>query len=222
MLTTTPREVLQVSRIKTDTIYSQHMTDAEALIMINRAYKKLYNWMVMVNESLFVIVADITADPASGEAVLPDDMYKLRSVYSTGNGYDVVFEERSLQDRSVIHQNNLRGWGTFHLRNNSIFFSPKLPVGPLHIMYVPIPTNLTSLDDNITLIANEDEYLIAHLCRDIAQKEESATDRWDTELAKSESMIKCHIAPRCDGNNKLVRDVSSDRFNDLSIFRGYK
>jgi hypothetical protein len=205
--TTTPSKIIEVARIKTDTVYSTHTSDAEALILVNRAYLDLYNLMITVDEALFISEATLTL--VDGVAQLPDDLFKLSSVYSTANGFDVVFERRSLQDRSgsVVTPHN-RAWGTYSFRNNTLVFTPKSPQGPVKILYIPLPTELTSLTDNITLMANEDSYLISTLCRDFIQREEGDKKPWEAQMGYDLAKIKAQLAPRDNGSNPVVRDVT--------------
>lgn len=210
MKTTTPSKIIEVARIKTDTVYSAHTSDAEALILINRAYLDLFNLMITVDEALFISEAELTL--VDGVAQLPDDLFKLSSVFSTSNGFDVIFERRSLQDRSgSVHTANNHNWGSYSFRNNTLVFTPKSPQGPVKILYIPLPTELTSLSDNIVLMANEDSYLISTLCRDIVQREEGDLKPWEAQMGYDLAKIKSQLAPRDNGSNPVVRDTSDYR-----------
>ena len=214
MRTTTPRKIIEAARIKTDTVYSQHTSDAEALILINRNFFDLYNTMVGIDESLFISEATLTL--VDGVADMPDNLYKVSSVYSTANGFDIVFERRSLQDRSYATGIPQTGnWGTYHLRNNQLVFYPKSPQGPIKLLYIPLPTDLTSIDDNITLMSNEDSYLISSLCRDITQREEGDIRPWEVQMAVDIARIKSLLTPRDNGSNPVIRDVSGYNKNSL-------
>jgi hypothetical protein len=163
--------------------------------------------MIQMDEGLFLKTHVLTV--VSGSADLPDDLQKLRSVYYNIGSRDVVVERRSLQDRS-----NMDGFTayvarptSYTLQGNKIVFDSQATPGNMTIKYVPHPVELVALDDAIQLVANEDQYLIARLCRDLAKREESDTTPWEVEMQTALNSIKGLITPRDEGSLPQVRDV---------------
>jgi hypothetical protein len=57
-------------------------------------------------------------------------------------------------------------------------------------------------------MANEDSYLISTLCRDFIQREEGDTKPWEAQMGYDLAKIKAQLAPRDNGSNPVVRDVT--------------
>jgi hypothetical protein len=216
MKTTTPRKIIAVARIKTDTVYSDHTSDDEAIILLNEAYKDLYNLMSGLNESLFIQDSELTV--TDGEAQLPTDCQKLISVYHKSGDYEYVLQNRSIQDRGTwpIEGNTL---GTYSLRNNTVRFNPTSIQTPIRLSYLPGCVEITNIDQEIELMGNEDTYLIATLCRDIALREESAPDKWEQAMAMAIGNIRAFLAPRDSGASPTVRDVTEGVFGNFRRHR---
>jgi hypothetical protein len=212
MKTTTPRKIINVARIKTDTVYSDHTSDDEAIILLNEAYKDLYNLMAGLNESLFIQDSELSL--TDGEAQLPGDCQKLISVYHKSGDYEYVLQNRSIQDRGTwpIDGNVL---GTYSLRNNTIRFNPKSIQTPIRLSYLPGCAEITNIDQEIDLMANEDTYLIATLCRDLALREESAPEKWEQAMAIAIGNIRAFLSPRDSGASPIVRDVTEGNLGNF-------
>jgi hypothetical protein len=207
MRSITPRRIIQVSKIKLDQVYSNHTSDAEALILLNEAYLQLYLMITAFDEGLFLTTQALTV--VNGEADLPDNLQKIRSVYYNIGSRDIVVERRSLQDRS-----NLDGFTasvarptSYTIQGNKLVFDSKATPGNMTIKFIPHPVELVALDDAIQLVANEDQYLIARLCRDLAKREESDTTPWELEMQTALNSIKGLITPRDEGSLPQIRDV---------------
>lgn len=209
MKTTTPRKIIQLARIRTDQTYSQHTTDAECVLLINEAYKDLYNLMAGLNESLFIQEATLTL--TDGSAPLPSDMQKLMSVFHPSGEHDYILQARSHQDRGT-YPTEWNVIGTYHLRNNSIYVYPTSVQTPLMVRYLPGPVEVNSLDQEISLMGNEDTYLTATLCRDLALREESDAGKWEQQMSMALGNIRAFLAPRDAGSNPTVRDTTDNSF----------
>jgi hypothetical protein len=207
MRTTTPRKVIQLARVKTDTVYSAHTSDSEALLLLNQSYLQLYGMMIQMEEALFIKTSQLTV--TAGVAPIPDDCQKIRCVYYKIGDQEVVLERRSLRDKDFFESmvSTVARPSSYCIEANNITFAPKQQAGELWLKYIPHPSELSALDDQIQLVANEDQYLIARMCRDIAKREESDTVPWETEMVSALGAISSLITPRDDGSLPQVKDV---------------
>lgn len=207
MRSTTPRKIIQIARIKTDQVYSAHTDDSEALLLLNQHYLQLYTQMVNLEEGLFLITADLTV--TAGIASIPDNCQKIRSVFYTFGNQEIPVERKSIQDRNYWDASSVQFRNPSHytLQGNQIVFESKASPANMKIKYIPHPVELSSLDDSIQLVANEDQYLIACLCKDMAKREESDTTPWEMDIQKALATMKSLITPRDDGSLPTVRDI---------------
>lgn len=134
-------EIIALARLRTDTVYSQAVTDSELLTLLAQHYRNLYNVMSTKDESLFLLEIPITPI-VDGEFTLPADFYKTMSVFIRRGEFDYPLDRTGYQSRGVGR--SLMSLPSWHIFKNGIRFTPKTAVGPLYLSYLPLPTNIAA------------------------------------------------------------------------------
>jgi hypothetical protein len=207
MRTTTPAEILQKAKIRADLVYSSHTSDAEALLLLDDAYRSLYSLMMTQDESLFLKTATVTL--VDYQAELPQDLFKLAAVSYSMGGVIVKLDQIALQDRLGTQLTSYLTNPVYYIQDNYIKCEG---VGNTNIdlLYVPTPTDITSMSQSIQLIHNEDQYLQGCLWRDMLQREESDTRAAEVFIAQAVMRIKNQLTPKSRDNTTVV-DAYSNR-----------
>lgn len=194
-------------RYKTNMERSQFVTDAELLFYINDSRKILFDKLVAgeADETYNLTEATVTIDQTTGEGSLPEDFFIMRKVYEI-SGNTVAREIRSISIAEYtegvegVYQGVTPFWhasgASFVLFNNKIKIVPYSSIEEIKIWYNAKPAELTATSDTINLLYNEDSWIIAWCCIQVARKEESATGAFEKELAYLEKSIIGALKPR--------------------------
>ena len=207
MRTTSPRQIIEKTRIRADMVHSEHTNDDEALLLLDDAYTELYALMAGCDESLFLKTTSLTL--TDNQADLPSDLYKLSAVSYSMGGVIIRLDRIALQDRLGTQLISYMTNPVYYLQDNRIKCEG-IGNTTIDLIYIPTPVEITDLDQVIQLVHNEDHYLQASLWRDMASREESDTRAAETMLALAVQRIKKTITPRSKDNTTIV-DVYSNR-----------
>jgi hypothetical protein len=129
-------EIIKSSRVLTDTVYSAHMTDEELTMRLDSAVKTLYSIMTQKDESLFF--KEVQLQEINGQCQLPEDFFKILSVFVRMGDFEYPLDRTTLQARG--QGKTTYDYPSYHLRTNSINFTPKNTSYPIFMYYLPLPT----------------------------------------------------------------------------------
>lgn len=128
-------DIIKNAKILTDSVYSSHFTDEELMVRLDSHVKLLYSIMTQKDESLFF--KEVLLNPIDGQAQLPEDFFKISSVFIRIGDFEYPLDRTSLQARG--QGRTTYDYPSYHLRTDSINFTPKSTSYPIRMYYVPLP-----------------------------------------------------------------------------------
>jgi hypothetical protein len=140
MRTITVSEILALARLRTDTVYSQAVTDSELLTLLAQHYRNLYNTMTTKDESLFMTEIPLTV--VNGLADLPSDFFKTLSVFVRMGEFDYPLTRTGYQSRG--YGKTAWDWPSWIMLRNQLKFTPATSPSGLYLAYLPLPLNIAA------------------------------------------------------------------------------
>lgn len=164
----TVSSLITLVRQMADIERSQVCTDTEIVSYINKAYRELYNAIVLAHQNYFVSSGTITLVPGTDTYAVPSDFMKLLGVDLVVDSSQSItllpynLNERNRSQTGLIYTHPLQRSFRYILMGSNLKFVPKasIPSGTVTVWYVPAPADLTSVS-SFDAINGLDEYVTA-------------------------------------------------------------
>jgi hypothetical protein len=192
-------DIVQRARLHADQRQSQFINDTEALQLFNEVYGEMYDELVDIDENYYASEAPIVISNQAADYDLPDDFYKI---------IGVDLETSTAGERITLFPYNEGE------RNIAFTQARNLPSATVYLKYVPAPAIFTSLSQTVDGVAGWDRLLSLALAIDMADAEETNTDRLERKYQKTLQRIRGSL-DRDIGMPGTVTDVSRPSVNYL-------
>ena len=142
MRTVTVKSIIEHIKLVKNLEYSSFTTDAKILMLLNKAYRKLYLMIVGSAESYNIKISPI--DIVNFEADLPTDFFRLLTVTDTfGNPYNLI-EETTVVGFTRVNFPLTIPSRSFLLVQNKLKFPQTTSASNIKVTYIPQPEELYS------------------------------------------------------------------------------
>jgi hypothetical protein len=196
-------------RNASDESSSKFIEDDELIEYIDLAYAEMYGLLVDTYQDYKIKFANFTTTNDVNIYQLPTDCYKIRGL-DCSNGLSAksfMFEERERLANTSYWNDGLKTNLKYCPLGDTLLLLPTPSQETLTLWYVPVPARITDEDQIIDGIAGFEQYIIAHVCIEIANKNESDPSVYERKLARVEKKLTSFAAMRDSSDPRQVVDA---------------
>jgi hypothetical protein len=196
-------------RNASDESASKFIDDDELIEYIDLAYAEMYNLLVDTYQDYKVTFANFTTQSGINIYQLPTNCYKVRGL-DCENGISAksfMFEERERLANTTYLNDGLQTNLRYCVLGDTLLLLPTPAEESLTLWYVPVPARITDEDQVIDGVAGFEQYIIAHVCIEIANKNETDPTVFERKLARVEKKITTFAANRDAAEPRQVIDA---------------
>lgn len=189
----TAQQIIDNARIMCDQRDKSFITDAEAMNLLSGIYGDLYDEMISIDDNYFINDSyNFAIANGVQEYSLPADFYKV---------VGVDFQSNPGSDRITIYRYNEGERNVSFTANNNI------PTGTVYMSYIPVATPITTLTQTVDGVSGWDRLLSLRLAVDMADAEETNTDRLERKYQQTLERIRGALQ-RDQGMPSTITDTS--------------
>jgi len=187
-------------------------TDAELLVWVNKAYKRLYDLIAAeVGQEYF----GVTASLAAPTFTLPADFYRALGVDATIDGVPV-----SCRQFNFLERNDFQ-WALrprYRIYQGTLIWRPtaSAPTTAVTLWYVPKPATLAG-NGAFDAVSGWDDYVVKYVVREVRRKQEYDLGEANALLAEQLRVVQ-HGASRLRESQDQVAD--STNIADEAYYNG--
>jgi hypothetical protein len=207
--TITVAQLMTRIRNASDETGSKFIDDDELIEYIDMAYAEMYDLIVDTYQDYKVTFANFTTTSDVNIYQLPTNCYKVRGL-DCSNGISAkafMFEERERLANSTYYNDGLASNLRYCVLGDTLLLLPTPAEESLTLWFVPAPARITADTQIIDGIAGFEQYIIAHACIEIANKNETDPAVFERKLARLEKKITSFAFNRDAGEPRQVIDA---------------